>query len=299
MNLGENLISLRKKENMSQEDLAEKLDVSRQAISKWESGQGYPEMEKIIKISEIFNYNIDLLIKGKVDENQINDIEKYDNFMKKIGKNISIALFLILLGVTLLLLYIGHNPNIKNLTEKEITIGVVLLLIFVLLSLPIFIISGLNMDSFKKKNPKITSYYNEKEIEKFDKKFGIILAGSISLILIGVIQLLLMIGLKTYENELTSVGLFMIYITITVPIITYYGIQKDKYDLNKYNKTNNIELKKETELIGKISAVIMLTSTIIYFILGFIFNLWKYNWMLFPIGGMICGIFAIILNKEE
>lgn len=91
----------------------------------------------------------------------------------------------------------------------------------------------------------------------------------------------------------------MIYITITVPIITYYGIQKDKYDLNKYNKTNNIELKKETELIGKISAVIMLTSTIIYFILGFIFNLWKYNWMLFPIGGMICGIFAVILNKEE
>ena len=107
MNLGENLISLRKKENMSQEDLAEKLDVSRQAISKWESGQGYPEMEKIIKISEIFNYNIDLLIKGKVDENQINDIEKYDNFMKKFGKNISTALFLILLGVTLLLLYKG------------------------------------------------------------------------------------------------------------------------------------------------------------------------------------------------
>ena len=61
MNLGENLISLRKKENMSQEDLAEKLDVSRQAISKWESGQGYPEMEKIIKISEIFNCNIDFL----------------------------------------------------------------------------------------------------------------------------------------------------------------------------------------------------------------------------------------------
>lgn len=43
MNLGENLIALRKKENISQEELAERLDVSRQAVSKWESGLSFPK----------------------------------------------------------------------------------------------------------------------------------------------------------------------------------------------------------------------------------------------------------------
>ena len=65
MNLGENLITLRKKENISQEELAEKLDVSRQAVSKWESGGGYPETEKLLKICEIFNCSLDTLMKGK------------------------------------------------------------------------------------------------------------------------------------------------------------------------------------------------------------------------------------------
>ena len=48
MGFSENLQNLRKIKNMSQEQLAEKLDVSRQAVSKWESGNGYPETEKII-----------------------------------------------------------------------------------------------------------------------------------------------------------------------------------------------------------------------------------------------------------
>ena len=52
MSLSENLQNLRKIKNMSQEELAEKLNVSRQAVSKWESGNGYPETEKIISICE-------------------------------------------------------------------------------------------------------------------------------------------------------------------------------------------------------------------------------------------------------
>ena len=53
MNLANNIIALRKKLNISQEELAEKLDVTRQAVSKWESGNGYPEIEKLIKLSEV------------------------------------------------------------------------------------------------------------------------------------------------------------------------------------------------------------------------------------------------------
>ena len=58
MSISENLQILRKSKNMSQEELAEKLNVSRQAVSKWESGSGYPETEKIISICKrgIFIY---------------------------------------------------------------------------------------------------------------------------------------------------------------------------------------------------------------------------------------------------
>ena len=54
MDFGMKLQSLRKEKGLSQEALAEKLHVSRQAVSKWESGAGYPEMDKLILISDLF-----------------------------------------------------------------------------------------------------------------------------------------------------------------------------------------------------------------------------------------------------
>ncbi|MGL5244454.1 MAG: helix-turn-helix domain-containing protein, partial [Sarcina sp.] len=59
MNFGEKLFRLRKDNGMSQETLAEKLNTSRQAISKWENGQGFPESEKLLKISNIFSVSVD------------------------------------------------------------------------------------------------------------------------------------------------------------------------------------------------------------------------------------------------
>lgn len=64
MEFHENLIQLRKKENLSQEQLADKLGVTRQAISKWESGQTKPEADKILLLSDIFHVSTDQLLKG-------------------------------------------------------------------------------------------------------------------------------------------------------------------------------------------------------------------------------------------
>ncbi len=66
MKLSENLKIIRRDNNLSQEQLAEKLGVSRQAVSKWESGQSYPEMDKVLLICKIFNYNIDELMNENV-----------------------------------------------------------------------------------------------------------------------------------------------------------------------------------------------------------------------------------------
>ena len=63
-----NLKKIRKNNNLSQEQLAEILGISRQAISKWESGSAYPEMEKIIQLCEKFNVNIDDLLHKDIEE---------------------------------------------------------------------------------------------------------------------------------------------------------------------------------------------------------------------------------------
>lgn len=64
MNIGDRIQQLRKAAGISQEELADKTGVSRQAVSKWESGQSIPDMEKIILLSDYFNTTTDYLLKG-------------------------------------------------------------------------------------------------------------------------------------------------------------------------------------------------------------------------------------------
>ena len=66
--LSEKLDQLRKKSGLSQEQLAEQLNVSRQAISKWESGSAFPESEKLITISNYFGVSVDYLLKDEVED---------------------------------------------------------------------------------------------------------------------------------------------------------------------------------------------------------------------------------------
>ena len=66
----ENLTKLRKESGMSQEQLAEELNVTRQAISKWESGTSMPDIDTVIALSEIFNVTTDYLLKGTKDKSK-------------------------------------------------------------------------------------------------------------------------------------------------------------------------------------------------------------------------------------
>ncbi|QDZ79297.1 helix-turn-helix domain-containing protein [Priestia megaterium] len=64
MNLGEQLQKLREEKKMSREELAGEMNVSRQAVYKWENNKGYPDIENLIKLSELCNVTLDELIKG-------------------------------------------------------------------------------------------------------------------------------------------------------------------------------------------------------------------------------------------
>ena len=302
MNISENLQILRKKASLSQEELAEKLEVSRQAVSKWETGEAIPDMEKIIILSSIFNCSIDTLIKGKISDvkvlNNKDSKESYDKFMNKFSKGMAFGVFMILVGVTLLLTIIGLAP--KDSLDKYIIIGVVVLMFFVIITVPIFIILGIKMDSLQRKYKDVKNFYSVEEQEKFETKFAYLLASVVSIILIGVIVLILLIGLNIFDiKDILAYAIFMVFITITVPLLVYAGIQKSKYDMDSL-RNGHMRLSKEAEeKIGRISAVIMICATIIYFILGFVFKLWTINWLVYPIGGMICGIVSVINSKED
>lgn len=71
MNFGENLQKLRKEKNISQEQLAEELNVSRQTIGKWENGVTYPETECLIQISDFFEVSIDTMLRGTVTDSNV------------------------------------------------------------------------------------------------------------------------------------------------------------------------------------------------------------------------------------
>ena len=81
MNLGEKLYKYRKDNGWSQEEFAEKLNVSRQTVSKWEMGKAIPELEKLIKISELYQVTIDDLVKDNYEINS-NGKNKQDNKLK-------------------------------------------------------------------------------------------------------------------------------------------------------------------------------------------------------------------------
>lgn len=67
MNFGKNVQILRKMTNMTQEELAEKMNVSRQTVSKWELGAILPEIEKLVELCEMFNCSVDQLLRGNMD----------------------------------------------------------------------------------------------------------------------------------------------------------------------------------------------------------------------------------------
>lgn len=79
MDFSEKLLTLRKANDLTQEQLAEKLDVSRQSVSKWESGQASPELEKIIAMSAIFDVTTDYLLKSS----EIDDLSVKTEMLEK------------------------------------------------------------------------------------------------------------------------------------------------------------------------------------------------------------------------
>ena len=105
MTFGEKLLRLRKEKNLSQEALAEQLNTTRQAVSKWENGQNYPETEKLLMISNLFNVSVDSLLKENSEAHETGGngyyvgrecAEEYLAFEKKVTYSNSLGISLLI-----------------------------------------------------------------------------------------------------------------------------------------------------------------------------------------------------------
>ncbi len=97
MTLGQKLQTLRKQAGMSQETLANQLEISRQAVSKWELDTTLPETENIIKLAKLFNVSFDYLLDENITE--INEINRHQPDTAKHSKPTSFYIFTIIGGV--------------------------------------------------------------------------------------------------------------------------------------------------------------------------------------------------------
>ncbi len=108
MKLNEKIMNLRKKEGLSQEELAEKLNVTRQTVSKWELGTITPKMDKLTEMSKIFNTTVDDLI-NEEDSNVEEPVKQEDNTIRKDELNNNKRKWVIVLVIIALIVLIVYG----------------------------------------------------------------------------------------------------------------------------------------------------------------------------------------------
>ena len=134
MKFGENLKLIRKNKNMSQEELAEKVNVTRQSVSKWENGEAYPEMNNILELCKIFNCKINDLVHTDMSDitsldeeivmkvvkfnekkqNQVKTLSNVISLIGSIGKIVLMVAIPFVIIVMLLIPYIISNVEVKG-----------------------------------------------------------------------------------------------------------------------------------------------------------------------------------------
>ena len=158
MNLSEKILELRKANGLSQEQLAEKLSVSRQSISKWESGESVPEIVRLTELSKIFNVTTDYLLKpNEVDEIAIRTeiLEKQQQDLIQKNMKADRKRFCILSSVVILLIAISTFLLMRGL-KWTAGVNVPLEALYIILVIAIAAIIVVNMLYYKKlKNKKL------------------------------------------------------------------------------------------------------------------------------------------------
>ncbi len=297
-NFPHNLSILRRRAGYTQESLAEVLGVSRQAVSKWESGQTLPEASTLLTLADLLGCSLDQLMREELSEDVSNDMGavadededgrfalfvEYDKHMDRFSIQIASGVLLVLLGVAALLWC--------NVFWGESGLIVLPLLLCVAVAVFLFIWGGTAHDDFQKANPVLPDFYAPEAVEHFRRMFRVGMAVAVAAILVDV-ALLVALAVFFENNEQMStaaVAVFLTVLSIAVGSLTFLGIQHSKYNISEYIQE---AARKDTpdSPQSRLSGSIMMLATAIFLVAGFLFGAWHPAWVVFPVGGILCGV---------
>lgn len=295
MAFSDNLQFIRTQAGVTQEQLAEQLNVSRQSVSKWEGGQSFPEMETLLRLCDLYSVDLDTLLRGSVADSRVEDSAQYDDFMTRFARRMTLSIGGILLGVGLMLLLNGMGVPELLCTA--------LFLLILTVSVVVIVASSIQLDHFRKKHPVLDDFYTQAEKDAFHSKFVWFIAGGVGAILFGVVLLCTVFAVLPEQEpyETLAGSMFLFIVAGAVMCFVYGGLQDDKYKIEKYNRENTPtpEAKAQLQKIGTVNGVLMLLATAVYVGIGLALDAWNTAWWVFPVGGILCAVVSVALNPYK
>lgn len=308
MILADKIIRLRKKNGWSQEELAEKMNVSRQAVSKWEGAQTIPDLEKILMLGNLFGVTTDYLLKDELEEEEASDdtgapvkkilLAQANEFLqwRKIASvRIAAATFLCIIAVIPLLI-LGAAAEYSRLPISENMaggVGLVILLGLVTVAVAIFILCGFRNApyDFIDKEPFDTEYGVEGMVRERQKSYRAtyvrcnVLATCICILS----PIPLFIG-SFLENEFLMTMLLiptLLLAGIGTVIFIIVGVQWASMQKLLQEGSYSSQEKSTVRILEPIATVYWLIAVAIYIGWSFWTNDWGITWIVWPLAGVL------------
>ena len=254
MSFRENLQYLRATHNMTQEQLAMILGVSRQSVTKWESEKSYPEMDKLLRMCQIFDCTLDELVQGDLTGRPVEpaasvapgtppvDVVGYDEHMRGFARKVSIGVFSIVFGVALSILFfcaadIDTYSPLEGLFSENVNtaLGALLLFAGVGVGLAMLIPGGMGHSAFVREHPYIEDFYTQAQKEEARKHFSWRLVGGIMCILVGVCFVIA--TADTALSECVAPSVMLMLIACGAGLIVYGGMMYGRMNIANYNRS--------------------------------------------------------------
>ena len=323
MILVDKLIMLRKQNAWSQEDLAEKMGVSRQSVSKWESATSMPDLDKILKLSQIFEVTTDYLLKEdesldievnslkrySQESGEIVTLEKASDYMDlvyRVAGKIAFGVSLCVFSPVVLLVLLGFVEREEKFFDENIAtgVGVGLLLFIVAGAVALFISQGLLLKKYEylEKESFSLDYGVEGLVEQRKKEFeGIRIKNLVIGVVLCIIGAIPLVVISTVtENEVYifwAAALLLLLISFAVYLFVWSGMIEGSYLKLLQEEDYSPKQKKAEKIIEDIAGIYWTITLALYLAVSFIGKRWDISWAIFPIAGTLFGTLAIVVKS--
>lgn len=325
MILADKIIRLRKKNGWSQEELADRMHVSRQAVSKWEAAQTTPDLEKVLQLSKLFGVTTDYLLKDDLDTEEftddsadricklvsMEDANQYIAHRKWASGRIALATVLCILSPICLFLLGGASemPEVRMSDSFLVFCGLAVLFVMVAIAVAVFIYVGFKHSPYEfleKENFEL-AYGVSGMVRERQKTFrNTYIKGNIIATCLCILSpIVLLLGAFTANSLLTVVFLcaMLLIVGLAVGIFVAVGVQWASMERLLREGEFAPKEKAESKLSSVIANVYWPLATAIYLVWSFLSGNWHITWVLWPVAGILygalMGVVKLFAEKDE